>query len=366
MMRTFFLAAFLFISPFAFAQTLPLDSLKLPDKFKISIYADSVRGARQMCVSENNIVFVGSNVGNVYALVPNTKNNNEVDVITIARGLNRPTGVACYQQDLYVAETDRILRYEKIAQHLKNIPVPTTVTNNLPNKSHHGLRVIEVGPDQKLYVGVGAPCNVCLQDDPRFATILTMKLDGKSQEIYASGVRNTVGFDWDPLTQQLWFTDNGRDWLGDHLPPDELNYAPQKAMHFGFPYFYADNEPDPVYGRAAPKATYTKPKAKLSPHVAALGMTFYSGKHVPQEYRDQILIAEHGSWNSSSKVGYRIEIAQLTQDRKHVASVKPFITGWLQQQKVWGRPVDVLVMSDGSFLISDDMAGVVYKVQYEN
>lgn len=365
-MKSFFLVAFLLFSPFAFAQDLPLNSLKLPKNYKISIYADSIKGARQMCLGDNNIVFVGTTKGNVYALVPDAKNKGKVQVVTIAHDLNMPTGVACYRGDLYVAETNRISKYEKIAQHLNNVSVPVVVTDNLPNKSHHGLRVIKVGPDQKLYVGVGAPCNACIQDDPRFATIIRMDLDGKNQEIYASGVRNTVGFDWDPMTHHLWFTDNGRDWLGDDLPPDEINYAPEKAMHFGFPYFYGDNEPDPIYGRSAPKGDYIMPKEHLAAHVAALGMAFYSGKNVPEKYRNQILIAEHGSWNRSSKVGYQIEISKLTEDRNHIAYTKPFITGWLQRQKAWGRPVDILVMPDGSFLISDDYAGVVYKVWYQS
>ena len=218
------------------------------------------------------------------------------------------------------------------------------------------------GPDGKLYVPVGAPCNVCLEKDRRFASILRMNADGSGLEIFAEGVRNTVGFDWHPQTQELWFTDNGRDWLGDDLPPDELNHAPQPGAHFGFPFFHGNDLPDPVFGEQAPPRRFRPPAQALAPHAAALGMRFYTGTMFPEGYREQIFIAEHGSWNRSQPIGYRVTLVRLKENRPVAYEV--FASGWLREEGVIGRPVDLEILPDGSLLISDDHAGRIYRVVY--
>jgi glucose/arabinose dehydrogenase len=237
------------------------------------------------------------------------------------------------------------------------------VTDKLPTETHHGWKFIAFGPDGKLYVPVGAPCNICEPDSQRYANIQRMNADGSGLEVFARGVRNTVGFDWQPGTQALWFTDNGRDMLGDEIPPDELNHAPKAGMHFGYPYCHAGDIVDPEFGAKRPCSEFTPPAQKLGPHVAAIGMRFYTGSMFPAEYRNQVLIAEHGSWNRSKKIGYRISLVKL-QGGKAVA-YEPFITGWLQGEEAWGRPSDVLVLPDGSLLVADDAAGAIYRVTYK-
>jgi glucose/arabinose dehydrogenase len=209
---------------------------------------------------------------------------------------------------------------------------------------------------------VGAPCNVCDPEDERYASLMRMNADGSTLEVFAHGIRNTVGFDWDPRTDELWFTDNGRDWMGDDLPPDELNHAPEPGMHFGFPYCHGPGILDPEYGRDADCADYTSPARPLGPHVASLGMRFYTGDMFPEEYRSQIFIAEHGSWNRSTPIGYRVTLVRLQDNR--AVSYEPFAKGWLRDGKAWGRPVDLLVMPDGSLLVSDDRAGAIYRIAW--
>lgn len=231
------------------AQDLPLDRIKLPQGFGISIYAHNAPGARSMTLSPSGILFVGTRTeGNVYAVLDTNKDNKADEVITLARGMNMPNGVAVRDGALYVAEINRVLRYDNIEAHLKDPPSPVVVNDGFPSDRHHGWKFIRFGPDGMLYVPVGAPCNVCERDDKRYASIMRMKPDGSGLEVFASGIRNTVGFDWHPDTHELWFTDNGRDMLGDNLPPDELNRAPKKGMHFGFPYCHGKNIPDPEFG----------------------------------------------------------------------------------------------------------------------
>lgn len=349
----------------ASAATLPLNTMQLPKGFHISVYTDNVPGARQMTLGNDGTVYIGSQgTGKVYALVNNDQNfNSQPEVITIASGLNNPNGVAFRNGKLYVAETNRILRYDNIADHLKHPPKPTIIRDQLPNKRHHGLRYIKFGPDNLLYMGVGAPCNVCISKNPIFGTIVRMQPDGKNLQIYATGIRNTVGFAWSPVDNKLWFTDNGRDWLGDNLPPDELNTAPRANMNFGFPYFYGKNKPDPKYGRNKSSKGYTPSAFNLPAHVAALGMIFYTGTMLPKQYHNQILIAEHGSWNRSKKTGYRVSMVAM-KGNKPVA-YQPIIKGWRQGQSAWGRPVDLLMLPDGSLLISDDYNGVIYRLTYD-
>lgn len=342
---------------------LPLGQIRLPPGFSIDVYATGVDNARQMVLSPSGVLFVGSrSAGKVYALVDADKDNRAERVITIASGLNMPSGLAFREGALYVAEISRITRYDGIEKRLDNPPAPVVVNDGLPTERHHGWKFIAFGPDGLLYVPIGAPCNICESRDPRFASITRMKPDGSGQEVFASGVRNTVGFDWHPQAHDLWFTDNGRDMMGDDVPADELNRAPKAGMHFGYPYCHAGDVEDPEFGEKRPCTEFTPPAQKLGPHVAAIGMRFYTGRMFPEEYRNQIFIAEHGSWNRSTPLGYRITVVKV-QDGK-ATSYQTFAEGWLQGSKPWGRPADVLVLPDGALLVADDFADVIYRISY--
>jgi glucose/arabinose dehydrogenase len=345
----------------ASASDLHLDKIVLPPGFVIELYAGNVPGARSMAQGAKGTLFVGSRrEGKVYAVI--NGGTPHAKVTTIADGLDEPNGVAFRDGALYVAEISRVIRFDKIEERLTKPPKPVLVNGSFPDKAHHGWKFIRFGPDGKLYVPVGAPCNVCESKDPRFASIMRMAPDGKQLEIFARGVRNTVGFDWDPASHQLWFTDNGRDMMGENVPPDELNRAPRPGLHFGFPYWHGRNIPDPEYSSKMKKDAFVPPEVELSAHVAALGMRFYTGKAFPSQYHDQIFIAEHGSWNRSVPIGYRISWVRLSGNRDGRYQV--FAKGWLQKGKAWGRPVDVEVMRDGSLLVSDDKAGVIYRISY--
>jgi glucose/arabinose dehydrogenase len=342
-----------------------LEQIKLPPGFRINVYAGGIEGARSLTLGDNGVVFVGSrNAGRVYALVDEKGDGSVVSVITVAENLDTPNGVAYAGGSLYVAEISRILRYDNIMANLRQPPAPVVVTDTLPGERHHGWKFIAFGPDGKLYVPVGAPCNICASQDERFASIMRMNPDGSGLEVFAHGVRNTVGFDWHPAAQELWFTDNGRDWLGADLPPDELNHVPRPGMHFGYPYYYGDNVPDPEFSQRPDSSAFTVPVMKLGAHVAALGMRFYTGTMFPEEYRNQIFIAEHGSWNRIIPTGYRISLVRLQAGK--AVSYEVFAEGWLQAVNAWGRPVDVLVMPDGALLVSDDRANTVYRISYQN
>ncbi|HED06541.1 MAG TPA: sorbosone dehydrogenase family protein, partial [Ignavibacteria bacterium] len=243
-----------------------------------------------------------------------------------------------------------------------NPPSPVVVYDKFPKDLHHGWKFIRFGPDGKLYVPVGAPCNICLSKNKIYGTITRMDINGSNLEIFASGIRNSVGFDWNPLTNVLWFTDNGRDMLGDNIPPDELNRAPVKGLNFGFPFFHGNGIPDPKFGIGKDPSDFVPPAQELGPHVAALGMRFYTGNMFPAEYKNQIFIAEHGSWNRSEKIGYRISLVKLKNNKP--VSYQPFATGWLKGNTVSGRPVDLQIMPDGSMLVSDDYTGVIYRITY--
>ncbi|MDH3284288.1 MAG: sorbosone dehydrogenase family protein [Acidobacteriota bacterium] len=346
------------------ADSARLDLIRLPDGFSIESFAADVPGARSMTPGPKGILFVGSmRAGNVYAVVDRDGDRRAERVVTIASGLNMPNGVAYREGSLYVAEVSRVLRYDGIAKRLDDPPEPVVVIDSLPRERHHGWKFIRFSPDGRLYVPVGAPCNVCERDDARYASILRMKPDGSGLEVFASGVRNTVGFDWHPETGELWFTDNGRDMLGDDIPPDELNRAPTKGLHFGFPYCHGGDLPDPDFGQERPCSELTPPAMKLGPHVAAIGMRFYRGEMFPKEYENQVFIAEHGSWNRSSKIGYRITLVRI--DGSRATGYDVFADGWLQGEKAWGRPADVEWLDDGSMLVSDDHAGAIYRIVYE-
>jgi glucose/arabinose dehydrogenase len=342
-------------------DNLPLDSIKLPAGFQIAVYASGVRNARSMALGAKGTVFVGTRtLGTVYALVDADHDGRAEQVYTLATGLHTPNGVAFKDGALYVAEVSRILRYDNIEDHLKDPPKPVVVTADYPTATHHGWKFIAFGPDGLLYVPVGAPCNICLSDDP-YASITRIKPDGSGREIVARGVRNTVGFDWHPQTKELWFTENGRDYLGDDSPPDELNRVGRVGQHFGYPYCHGGDIQDGEF-KQRPCSEFVAPERKLDPHVAAIGMRFYNGTLFPPEYRGQILFAEHGSWNRSHKIGYRVMMVRL-KDGKAV-SYEPFAEGWLQGERNWGRPADVQVLPDGSMLVSDDQANVVYRITH--
>ncbi|HXS37489.1 MAG TPA: PQQ-dependent sugar dehydrogenase [Flavipsychrobacter sp.] len=340
-----------------------LSLIKLPPGFHISVYAN-VDNARSLALGDKGTVFVGTMHDKVYALVNENNGDRATKVYTIATGMNTPNGVAFHNGSLYIAEINKIWRMDNIENNLAHSPKAVLVSDKYPSYIHHGWKYIAFGPDGKLYIPVGAPCNICdsNEHDPRFASITRMNPDGSGFEIFAGGIRNTVGFDWNLLTKQLWFTDNGRDNLGDNLPPDELNCAPHISMNFGYPYCHGGYIKDPIYGSRHSCSEFTPPVANLGPHVAALGMKFYTGKMFPSQYRNQIFIAEHGSWNRSTPIGYRITLVRLNGNKE--VSYTVFAQGWLQNGKPWGRPVSLLQLKDGSLLVSDDFGNKVYRITY--
>ena len=346
------------------AADAPLEQIKLPPGFSIALWA-RVDNAREMALGRvgpnGGTLFVGSTqAGKVHAVRFDAGYKSQA-VSTVASGIQMPAGVAYKDGSLYVSAVSRILRFDDIEQRLDKPPAPVVVTDKLPTDTHHGWKFIAFGPDGKLYVPVGAPCNIC-EPGAQHANILRMNADGSGMETYARGVRNSVGFDWQPQTRELWFTDNGRDMISDDLPADELNHAPRAGMNFGYPYCHAGDLPDPQFGAKHACSEFTRPAQKLGPHVASLGMRFYTGTMFPAQYRNQIFIAEHGSWNRSSKIGYRVALVRL-EGSKAVA-YEPFATGWLQGETVTGRPSDVLVLPDGSLLVADDYAGAIYRISY--
>lgn len=343
-----------------------LNTIKLPAGFHISIYADSVENARSMTLGAKGTVFIGNRQGDkVYALVDKNNDGRADEKYTVISGLNMPNGVAFHNGSLYIAEVSKVWRIDNIEDNLASPPKPVLIKGDFPTDDHHGWKYIAFGPDDKLYIPVGAPSNVCddHKKDERYASITRMNADGSGFEVYAHGIRNTVGFAWHPQTKDLWFTDNGRDMMGDDIPGDELNTAPKAGMNFGFPYCHADGISDPKYGKEHSCAEFTKPVAVLDPHVAALGMKFYTGNMFPAEYKNTVFIAEHGSWNRSKPIGYRVTMVQFDVNNK--PSYSTFAEGWLTDGKAWGRPVDILQLPDGSLLISDDFGDAVYRITYK-
>lgn len=347
-----------FCSAVAVAASIRPADIALPPGFVIEVFAQ-VDNARQMALGKQTL-FVGSRAAGKVVAIP-LKNNRPGKPVVIAQGLNMPAGVAFKDGDLYVSAVSRILRLRGIESRLDNPPAPEVVTDRYPRETHHGWKFIAFGPDGKLYAPVGAPCNICEPDPERYANITRLDIKTGKIETVARGVRNTVGFDWHPVTGELWFTDNGRDLLGDDAPPDELNRLARPGQHFGYPYCHGGTIPDPEFGRRPCKA-FTPPALNLGAHVAALGMRFYTGAMFPEEYRNAIFVAEHGSWNRSRKTGYRVMVVRLEGNR--VVEYRPFASGWLRLQQTLGRPADVLVMPDGSLLIADDHAGLIYRVSY--
>lgn len=343
-----------------------LDKIVLPAGFSISVFAQ-VPNARAMCWGDKGTLFVGNRgEDKVWALRDEDNDGYAERRFVIDTGLKMPAGVAFHKGSLYVSAISRILRYDDIENNLSKPPKAVVVYDKFPDKEHHGWKFIAFGPDDKLYVPVGAPCNVCEKKDSAiYASITRMDVDGSDPEIFAHGVRNTVGFAWHPVTKELWFTDNNRDMMGDDMPSCELNYAPSKGMHFGFPYCHQGDTPDSVFGIGKNCADYTPPAQKMGAHTAPLGMRFYTGDMFPSEYKNQIFIAVHGSWNRTIPVGYKIMMVTLDSTNKKVKDMSPFASGWLQNdKKVLGRPADVLVSPDGSLLVSDDLNGAIYKISY--
>ncbi len=348
--------------PFAAAaDKLPVAQLKAPRGFKIEVYASGIANARSLRLGDKGTLFVGNRVlDKVYAVVDK---DGKRTVKVIASGMDRPNGLAFHDGTLYVAEGTRISKLEKIEDNLDNPPKPVVIYSDLPNHQSHGWKFIGIGPDNKIYVPVGAPCNICIPPETN-AQLRRINLDGSGMEVVARGIRNTVGFDWNPATKELYFTDNGRDWLSEDLPNDELNRITKAGQHFGYPYCHQGNIPDNEYGWGRQCSEFTPPVALLGPHAAALGMRFYTGTMFPADYRGAIIVARHGSWNKTNKIGGDIIVVKLNRDGS-VKSWEPFITGFIQDNNYIGRPVDVLPMKDGSLLIADDFAGAVYRVTYD-
>lgn len=342
-----------FLSCNAFA----LDDIVLPPGFSIEEYA-AVPNARSLALGDNGTVFVSNRRGrSIYAVVPDGDSTRTIKLVS---RLTTPNGIAFHEGDLYVAEMNRVIRFANIESNLGHVPEAELLPIELPSKRHHGWRYLGFGPDGMLYISIGTPCNIC--DKPGFGQIVRMSPDGSNRETFASGIRNSVGFTWHPESDELWFTDNGRDMLGDDYPADELNRAPVSGLHFGYPYCHAGDILDPRYGAGKNCNDYTAPVQNLGPHVASLGVRFYTGTMFPDEYQGQIFIAEHGSWNRSKKIGYRVSLVRL-EDGVPV-SYEPFAYGWLQDESVTGRPVDLLVLGDGSMLVSDDFADKIYRISY--
>ena len=363
----FVFSFFIILSPsvegYAPSKSDELAGFIMPEGFKMEVFAE-IPKARSLCQGKNGTVFVGSRSGTKVHAVRDENGDGIADnTYVIASGMRTPNGVAFKDGDLYIAEISKIWILRDIEEHLENPPKPELFYDGYPTDTHHGWKYIAFGPDGWLYVPVGAPCNICLESDPQYASITRLSPDGKTKEVYASGIRNTVGFTWHPETKELWFTDNGRDHLGDNQPPDELNKATKPGMHFGYPFCHGGTISDPEFGSQMPCTSFEKPIQNLGPHVAALGLKFCNSKIFPNEFQGDIFIAEHGSWNRSTKIGYRITRVEIENGR--AVGYSDFISGWLgANEEVSGRPVDVLFIEDGSMLISDDYGGKIYRVSY--
>ncbi|MEM7106733.1 MAG: sorbosone dehydrogenase family protein [Bacteroidota bacterium] len=343
-----------------------LSSLNLPAGFAISVFAE-VENARSMTMSPSGIIYVGNMKGDkVYALKDVDGDWVADEKYVIAEDLRMPNGVAFKDGDLFVAEVSKIWQFKDIEVNLSSPPKPELIYENYPTEGHHGWKYIAFGPDGKLYIPVGAPCNICKSDDPVFASITRINADGSGKEIVAEGVRNTVGFAWHPDTEDLWFTDNGRDMMGDNFPPCELNILTSTGQHFGYPYCHGGDIADPEFGAEKPCGDFVRPTWNFGAHTAPLGMKFYTGAMFPDDYSGDVIVAQHGSWNRSKKIGYRLMRVRIENNRATEAEV--FIDGWLddKKQEAWGRPVDVLEMPDGSLLVSDDYANLIYRVSYSS
>lgn len=338
-----------------------ISQLMLPAGFSITVYAEGLKAARQMAVATNGILYVGSmRAGKVYAVQDLNADGKADKISIVAKGLRSPSGIAWRNGHLYIGSIGDILILRDIDNHLDNPPKPQLVTDAFPDNRHHGWKYLGFGPDGRLYVPVGAPCNICFSEEPIFAALHRYDLVTGKTRLIASGIRNTVGFTWHPQTGNLWFTDNGRDLMGDDVPPDELNVITKTGAHFGYPFVHGDAILDPKYG--VKNSKFVPPKLNMQAHSAALGLEFYTGKVFPKKYRGALFIAQHGSWNRAKKVGYQVIVVYM--DGERIVGHEPFVSGWLKGEQNWGRPNDVLMLADGSLLISDDQAGRIYRVTY--
>lgn len=355
-----------FLLPLKFAQAAPqIEQLKVPPGFHISVYSDQVPSAREIALGAKGTVFVGSmSTGTVYALTGQAASGRAERVRIIASGLNMPVGVAFHHGDLYVSDTTRIMVLRDIEKHLEAPPQPEIAVDNLPYEDgDHSWKFLAFGPDGRLYVPIGSPCNIC-DVGHDFGRIVSMKPDGADQQNIAYGIRNTVGFTWQPQTHALWFTDNGRDLMGDDVPSDELNTVTHNGQSYGFPYCHQGDTPDPKFGKQKSCAEFVPPAVKLGAHVAALGLRFYEGTSFPDIYRNSLFIAEHGSWNRSKLAGYQVVVVRFGPDGKP-QQPDVVVSGFQKNEHSWGRPADVQPMPDGSLLISDDKAGALYRLTYD-
>ncbi len=362
----------IFITTFSISALSKVDQLQLPVGFVIDIVAESIESPRQMAETKNGHVVVGSKKGDkVIALIDNDNDGFFERKVPIAEGLQNPTGVAFFNDDLYFAEIDTIWRINNIDdwidQQNQSLPTKELFMNDLPSETWHGFKYIDFGPDGHLYIPVGVPCNICIEPqtkDRRFAAIHKYK-DGKLITV-ADGVRNSVGFDWHPITKKLYFSDNGRDWLGDDSPSCELNVVDQEGSFFGYPYKHAKDVIDPEFGHLIPTIDkqFIDPIAELGPHVAPLGITFYDNDAFPAKYQNSIFVALHGSWNRTKKSGYTVVFVKLDEEGNYLYQ-EDFISGWLSNESAWGRPVSPFIMNDGSMLVSDDKYNVIYRISYK-
>lgn len=351
-MNKLILLFLVFSTAFCFSEP-RVDLLKVPAGFKIELFTKGITNARTMVLGKQGTIFIGTrSAGKVYAI-------KDRKVFTIAENLRMPNGLAFHKGALYIAAIDQIIRLDNIEKNLANPPKAVVVRNDLPRATHHGWRFIAFGPDNRLYIAIGAPCNVCLKSG--FAEIRSMKADGSDEKVIATGIRNSVGFTWHPQTKKLWLSDNGRDMLGDDIPADEINRVDKSGQDFGFPYCHGGTVADPDHNEF-PCNKFSPPAVKLGAHVAPLGITFYTGNKFPKKYQNQLFVAEHGSWNRSQKSGYRVGMVKFKNSQ--VIGYETFVSGWLQGQSAWGRPAYTLIMPDGSMLISDDRAGAIYRVSY--
>lgn len=349
-------------------EGIQLDKIVLPEGFKIDVFA-RVNNARAMALTPNGTLFVSNRAGDKVYAVRDTDGDWKADErYVITSGLRMPNGVAFKDGSLFVAEVSKLWRFDNIEENLADPPKPVSIYDDYPTDAHHGWKYIAFGPDGKLYVPVGAPCNICESKNEMYASITRMNADGSEREVYASGVRNTVGFTWHPETEELWFTDNGRDWLGNDLPPCELNRASEAGQHFGYPYCHGGFFQDPDFGDKYPCEDFVKPAQNLGPHVAPLGLKFYTGLSFPSEYKNKIFIAEHGSWNRDQDVGHTgHKVTLVTEENGVGTAYEDFATGFLNKEtnKAWARPVDIMIAPDGSMLVSDDLAGTIFRIYYE-
>jgi len=342
------------------ADKLPVGKLKAPKGFKIEVYASGMANARSLALGDKGTVFVGSRlVDKVYAIVDQ---GGKREVKVIASGLYRPNGVAFKNGSLYIMELSRLSKIDNIEDNLDNPPKPTVLVQDLPKDEAHGWKYLAIGPDDKAYFEIGSPCNICAPREG-YGTMRRVKLDGTGMETIAYGIRNTVGFDWHPVSKELYFTDNGRDWFSEDFPNDELNRMTKVGQHFGFPYCHQGDIPDQEFGWGRKCEEFTPPIALMGPHAAALGMKFYTGTSFPAKYKNQIIVARHGSWNRTDKIGGDVVLVNIKKDGS-AGPIEPFITGFLENNSYVGRPVDVLVMKDGALLVSDDYNGAVYRISY--